>query len=62
FSASVSLTPYQFDLIKSDIVERESQKRSFPPLLTLKNDNKIKKLEMEALALELELELLNFAA
>lgn len=66
FSASVTLSAFQFEMIKGEIAQRKAGNRQFPPLKTLPkpkaNRNIIQMMEMEALALELELELLNFAA
>ena len=69
FSTSVTLTPFQFDMIKSDITKRDASVKHFPRLKTTPKPatqrteaSIIRLMEMEAIALELELELLNFAA
>jgi hypothetical protein len=64
FNTSVTLTPYQFEIIKNDLPAKEEYKSK---VLTL--NNTIKKIrqgsnifELEALALNIKLKLLKFAA
>lgn len=67
FNGSVSLSPYQFDMIKDDL-KKEDHKQEGKVLKMLalhhprQNNGNANVFELEALALELELELLNFAA
>jgi len=62
FNDSISLSPAQYELIKSEIPKKEPRTKPIMVILPKQSQSQMEQLELEALALELELELLNFAA
>jgi hypothetical protein len=62
FNDSVSLSPAQYELVKSEIPKKVPRTKPIRVVLPKQSQSQMEQLELEALALELELELLNFAA
>ena len=62
FNASVSLSAFQYDLVKDDKPIVKIRKNLILTLRTKESGSDSEELELEAMALEIELHLLKFAA